>query len=62
MRPFASAAALAAGLLLAACATTPTSGEGAAVFDPALPRSAFQVLTLVFDYGGNLDPRHPEAT
>ena len=33
-----------------------------AVFDPALPRSAFQVLTLVFDYGGNLDPRHPEAT
>ena len=33
MRPFASAAALAAGLLLAACATTPTSGD--ALFDPA---------------------------
>lgn len=33
-----------------------------AVFDPALPRSAFQVLTLLFDYGGNLDPRDPEAT
>ena len=45
MRPFASAAALAAGLLLAACATTPTSGEGAAVFDPARLSEHARVLS-----------------
>lgn len=31
-------------------------------FDPALPRSAFQVVTLIFDYGGDLDLRNPKAT
>lgn len=32
------------------------------VFAPTLPRSAFQVITLVFDYGSDLDTRDPEAT
>ncbi len=45
MRPFASAAALAAGFLLAACATTPTSGTGAADFDPARLSEHARVLS-----------------
>jgi hypothetical protein len=31
-------------------------------FDPALPRSAFQVITLIFDYSGDLDFKNPPAT
>ncbi len=45
MRPFASAAALAAGFLLAACATTPTSGGNAALFDPARLSEHARVLS-----------------
>ncbi|SFS50370.1 M28 family metallopeptidase [Brevundimonas viscosa] len=45
MRPFASAAALAAGFLLAACATTPTSGGNAALFNPARLSEHARVLS-----------------
>lgn len=31
-------------------------------FDPALPRSAIQVISLKFDYSGDLDFARPEAT
>lgn len=31
-------------------------------YDPALPRTAFQLISLRFQYAGDLDFEHPEST